>query len=92
MQRCKPDCLQWKSFMRLIFGILIIFTRTNKALSLDGSTYGTVGNMTGLRIEKRYFKKGFLAGFGGLFLFIDINLFYIESVHNAILVLQWRLG
>uniref|UniRef100_K1P9Z2 Thrombospondin-4 n=1 Tax=Magallana gigas TaxID=29159 RepID=K1P9Z2_MAGGI len=28
--------------------------RTNKALSLDGSTYGTIGNMTGLRIEKSF--------------------------------------
>lgn len=79
--------------MRLIFGILIIFTRTNKALSLDGSAYGTVGNMTGLRIEKRYKKEGFFSWvFLGLFLFIDINLFIMNVFQNAILVLQWRLG
>ncbi|XP_061171608.1 uncharacterized protein LOC133181081 [Saccostrea echinata] len=28
--------------------------RTNKALSLDGSTYGIIGNMSGLRIEKSF--------------------------------------
>lgn len=82
-----------KIIMRLIFGILIIFTRTNKALSLDGSAYGTVGNMTGLRIEKRYKKRRvFLAVFFGRFLFIGINLFIMNVFQNAIIVLQWRLG
>lgn len=42
------------SFWFIVISVCVFFLpRTNKALSLDGSKYGTIGNMTGLRIEKR---------------------------------------
>lgn len=41
------------SFFDFKLSLWFFWPRTNKALSLDGSTYGTIGNMTGLRIEKR---------------------------------------